>query len=40
MWKDGYTYCIQLKDIKDSNPVKVVEYAVANRIQYKPEFAW
>ena len=31
---------IQLKYIKDSNPVKVVEYVVANDIQDDPEFAW
>ena len=40
MWKDGSTYWIQLKDIKDSNPVKVAQYAVANFIQDDPKFSW
>ena len=31
---------MKLKDIKDSNPVEVAEYAVANRIQDEPAFAW
>ena len=40
LWKDGSTDWIQLKDKKDSNPVEVAEYAVANHIQDKPEFSW
>ena len=39
LYKDGLTDCIQLKDIKESKPVEVAEYAVTNRIQDKPAFA-
>ena len=39
-WKDGSSSWVKLKDIKDSNPVEVAEYAVANRIQEEPAFAW
>ena len=31
---------IQLKYIKDSNPVEVAEYVVANDIQDDPGFVW
>ena len=40
LWKDGSTGWIRLKDVKDSNPVEVAEYAVANRLQDDPEFSW
>ena len=39
-WKDGSSSWVKLKDIKDSNPIEVAEYAVANRIQDEPAFAW
>ena len=39
-WKDGASDWIQLKDLKDSNPVELAEYAVANRIQEEPAFKW
>jgi hypothetical protein len=29
-----------LKDLKESNPVEVAEYAVANKIDDEPAFAW
>ena len=29
-----------MKDLKDSNPVELVEYAVANNIFYEPAFKW
>ena len=38
--KDGSTYCILLKNIKDSKTVKLDEYEVGNCIQDKPEFTW
>ena len=38
--KYGSTNWIQIKVVKDSNPVDVAEYAVENRIQDKPYFAW
>ena len=39
-WKDGSSSWVKLKDIKDSNPIEVAEYAVANRIQDEPAFVW
>ena len=39
-WKDGSTSWVPLKDIKESNPVQVAEYAVANKILEEPAFAW
>ena len=40
MWKDGSTTWNKLKDIKDSYPVQMAEYAVENRISEEPAFAW
>ena len=39
-WKDGSTSWVPLKDLKESNPVEVAEYAVANKIAEEPAFAW
>jgi hypothetical protein len=39
-WKDGAVTWVPLKDIKESNPVEVAEYAIANKIDNKPAFAW
>jgi hypothetical protein len=39
-WKDGTTDWLPLKDLKESYPVQVAEYAVANKISEKPAFAW
>ena len=39
-WKDGSTSWTPLKDLKESNPVEVAEYAVANKIANKPAFIW
>jgi hypothetical protein len=39
-WKDGSTSWIPLKDIKDTNPVEVAEYAIDNKIDHEPAFAW
>ena len=39
-WKDGSTEWIALKEIKDSYPLEIAEYAVANRIQEEPAFKW
>ena len=39
-WKDGSTNWVALKDIKESYPVQVSEYAVASRISMEPAFAW
>eukprot|EP00804_Cyclotella_cryptica_P027064 CCRYP_013687-RA/>CCRYP_013687-RA protein AED:0.45 eAED:0.45 QI:0/0/0.5/1/0/0/2/287/98 len=37
-WKDGSTSWVRIKDIKDSNPIELVEYAVANKIHKEPAF--
>ena len=39
-WKYGGTTWIVLKDMKESYPVQLEEYAVQNRISLEPEFAW
>jgi hypothetical protein len=39
-WKDGSTNWVPLKDIKNSHPVQVAEYAVGNKIAAEPAFAW
>jgi hypothetical protein len=39
-WKDGSTNWVALKDMKNSYPVKVAEFAKANRIGDEPAFAW
>ena len=36
----GSSQWIKLKDIKDSYPVQVAEYAVTNRIAAEPAFNW
>jgi hypothetical protein len=35
-WKDGTSDWVKLKDIKDSYPVKIVEYAATNQIVDEP----
>ncbi|MEM9369349.1 MAG: hypothetical protein AAGD07_25505, partial [Planctomycetota bacterium] len=39
-WTDGSQNWIPLKDLKESNPIEVAEYAVANKIDHEPAFAW
>lgn len=39
-WRDGTTDWIDLKDLRDSNPIEVEEYAVANKIDDEPAFVW
>jgi hypothetical protein len=39
-WKDGSTNWVALKDARQSYPVLAAEYAVANRIDDEPAFAW
>ena len=39
-WKDGSVTWAPLKDLKESNPVEVAEYAKARGIKDKPAFAW
>ena len=39
-WKDGSSSWVPLKDLKESNPIEVAEYAVANKISEEPAFIW
>jgi hypothetical protein len=39
-WKDGSTNWVALKDTKQSYPIQLAEYAIANRIDDEPAFAW
>ena len=39
-WKDGSTTWSKLKDVKDLYPVELAEFAVQNKIDSKPAFAW
>jgi hypothetical protein len=39
-WKDGSMDLLPLKDLKESYPVQVAEYAVANKIVEQLAFAW
>ena len=39
-WKDGSTSWEDLKDLKESNPVEVAEYAVGAKLVSEPAFAW
>jgi hypothetical protein len=39
-WKDGSLDWIVLKDLKESYPVKLADYAFAQGIQGEPVFAW
>jgi hypothetical protein len=39
-WKDGTTTWERLADLKESYPVEVAEYAVAQGIDHEPAFVW
>ena len=39
-WRVGGTDWVALKDIKESYPVQVAEYAVSSRISEEPAFTW
>ena len=39
-WRDGTTQWMPLKVLKESNPVEVAEFAVAQGIDTEPAFAW
>ena len=38
VWKDGSVNWVPLKDLKQSNPYKLAEYAVGNEISEEPTF--
>lgn len=39
-WRDGSSDWVDLKYLKQSNPIELAEYAVANRLQEEPAFKW
>ena len=39
-WADGSRQWIDLKILKESNPVQVAEYATSRNIGEEPAFAW
>jgi hypothetical protein len=39
-WNDGSTNWVALKDMKNSYPVQVAQFAKANQIDDEPAFAW
>ena len=39
-WDDSSKQWIELKILKESNPVRVAEYAIARDIEDEPAFAW
>ena len=39
-WKDGSMNWVTLKDVKESYPVQLAEFAISNRIAEEPAFAW
>lgn len=39
-WKGGEQEWIPLKDLKNSNPIEVAEYAKANNLEKEPAFSW
>ena len=39
-FNDGVQHWIPMKDIKDSNPIDLAEYAVSNGIADEPAFVW
>ena len=40
LWKDGSTTWTSLKDVKESYPVQLAEYAIDNNLADEPAFAW
>ena len=40
LWKDGSSNWVALKDMKNSYPIQVADYARSNKIQDQPAFAW
>ncbi len=39
-WKDGTISWEPLRNLKGSNPIELVEYAIMNKIESQPAFAW
>jgi hypothetical protein len=39
-WKDDSTTWVPLREIKESNPIEVAEYAYVNQLHEEPAFKW
>ena len=39
-WKDETSTWVRLADLKESNPIEVAEYTVAQDIARQPAFVW
>jgi len=39
-WRDGSMTWHRMADIKESYPVQLAEYAIANKINHEPAFKW
>lgn len=39
-WRDETSDWLDLKDVKDANPIELAEYAINNDLQDEPAFAW
>ena len=39
-WKDGTSSWVDLRELKDSFPIELAEYSIANKIQDEPAFIW
>jgi len=39
-WSDGTTSWFPLKDMKDTNPLELAQYAIASQISEEPAFKW
>ena len=39
-WRDGSSDWVKLKDLNDSYPVQIAEYASSNKIADQPAFNW
>ena len=39
-WRDGTTTWVPLKDLKESHPIQIAEYAILNKIDTKPGLNW
>jgi hypothetical protein len=39
-WKDGSSTWVPLRELKETNPIEIAEYAIANQIETEPAFAW
>ena len=40
LWKDGSKTWLPLKDLKESNPIEVAEFAKSRGVEKEPAFAW